>query len=452
MTQITLQQALDLAWQHRQAGQLGQSESICRQILAAYPQNTDAMSMLGLVLSLQNKTEEGLAVTHRALAANPNVPLYLCRLGAILLQADRLAEAVQVYRKALTLKPDFTDVHNDLGNALKQLGDIDGAIAAYRNAIASAPQAAIPHNNLGLVLLLKGDFEQGFAEYAWRWRLPNLKIFEQQLQQPRWDGTDLHGRRILLRAEQGFGDAIQFARYVPLIAQRGGRVILACKPELIRLMQSLQGCEKLITHGDPMPDFDLHCTLLDIPGLLKTTLETIPANTPYLHGPSAQKAYWAEKLSRYPKFKVGLVWAGAPLHANDANRSIKLEAFASLPNIKNVTFFSLQKGNAEATMIGDAPLINFTAELNDFADTAALIENLDLVISVDTSVAHLAGALGKPVWTLLPFVPDWRWMLDRDDSPWYPTLKLFRQTCAGDWEGPINRVVQSLKTSIAVTG
>jgi Flp pilus assembly protein TadD len=448
MTQMTLHQALELGWRELQADHLSEAESVCRQILAAIPQNSDALSLLGLILARLGRYDDALEVSRRAIEIYPAGAAYYCRLGGILTELDRLEEAVATYRKGIAAQRDYVDLHNDLGNALKQLGDIDGAMQSYRHAIDIAPQSPIPHHNLGLVHLLKGHFKQGFAEYAWRWRVPTLKLFNQQFPQPVWDGGDLKGRTILLRAEQGFGDAIHFCRYVPLVAGRGAKVIFACKPPLVRLMRTLRGYEMLATQGDPLVPFDVHATLMDLPGLMGTTLETVPADVPYLSADPTLVATWRRRLAGVPGKKVGLSWAGAREHHNDRNRSLKLSALAPLSQIEGVSLVSLQVGSAAAELPGVSSvmkIVDHASHLTDFAETAALIENLDLVITVDTSVAHLAGAMGKPVWVMLPYVPDWRWMLDREDSPWYPTMRLLRQTRQRNWDQVIVGIIQNLK-------
>jgi hypothetical protein len=258
----------------------------------------------------------------------------------------------------------------------------------------------------------------------------------------------LEGRSLLLHTEQGLGDAVQFIRYLPLAAQRGARIIIECQAELQRLFQTMSGNYQTVVRGQPLPAFDLHCPLLSLPWVFGTNLASIPNDVPYLHADAEDAGRWQDRLGGHcALLKVGLAWAGKPTHQNDRNRSMKLARLAPLGQLPGVHFFSLQKGTAAAE--AKAPpagmeLVDWTEELKDFADTAALIANLDLVIAVDTAVVHLAGAMGKPVWTLLPFASDWRWLLDRADSPWYPTMRLFRQATPGDWDGVIRRVAAEL--------
>ena len=291
---------------------------------------------------------------------------------------------------------------------------------------------------------MQGDFPEGWMEYEWRWKCKDFPSQRQSFGQPQWGGDSLQGRTLLLHAEQGLGDAVQFIRYLPLAAQRGGRIILGCRPELQRLLQTAAPDLQVLAGGQFLPPFDVHCPLLGLPRLFATDLTNIPRNVPYLHADSADAAIWRDRLADpSSSLKVGLVWAGSPANKNDRNRSLKLASLAPLANVPGVRFLSLQKG-AAATEAKTPPeameLIDVADELKDFADTAALIAVLDLVIAVDTAVVHLAGAMGKPVWVLLPFVPDWRWMLERTDSPWYPTMRLFRQTQLAEWEPVIAEV------------
>jgi hypothetical protein len=297
------------------------------------------------------------------------------------------------------------------------------------------------------------NLTEGWSEYEWRWKNPGFES-KPSFAQPVWDGSN-HAGTVLLTAEQGFGDTIQFIRYAPLVAARCRRVLLQCHRELVPLLDGAPGLAGVISRGQALPDFDVHCTLMTLPRLFATTLDTIPARVPYLNAEPARVAAWGAKLGETRRFKVGLAWAGSEAHKNDQHRSMLLSVFAPLSAIPGTLFVSLQKGPA-ALQIQSPPdgmeLIDPTADLHDFADTAALIANLDLVISVDTAMVHLAGALAKPVWTLLPLVPDWRWLLNRSDSPWYPTMRLFRQPALGDWSAVMQRVAADLRRFMGEQG
>lgn len=364
-------------------------------------------------------------------------------------RAGRLSEAEALYGRIINVRPDLAEIRVNLGVCLYAAARLDEAIDVFNQAIALDAGAASAWYNLAIIHLLQGDFSRGWQEHEWRWQVKGLSLPQHNFTQPAWDGSDLSGRRILLFAEQGIGDAIQFARYVPLVAKRGGRVVLGCHPELVNLFKSIVGVEQVFTEGDPVPQFDVYYPLLSLPLIFKTTLETIPSNIPYLRADPSKVRRWRKLLDESFGIKVGLVWAGRLTHADDRNRSLKLNDFADLARATNASFINLQKGPA-AAQVNEAPLglklLDRTDELKDFSDTAALVECLDLVIAVDTAVAHLAGAMGKPVWVLLPFLPDWRWMLGRDDSPWYPTLRLFRQPAIGDWKKPIDEIVRSLQS------
>ncbi len=384
-----------------------------------------------------------------AVALDANIPEAWANLGNELSNDFQYDEAMDCYQRALKLRPDFADAHCNLGALLqKTLPTLDPAIAAYEKAIAIEPNFALAHWDLGLALLLRGDYARGLPEYEWRWRTETV-VVPRKFPQPHWDGGDLGGRTILLHAEQGFGDTIHMARYVPLVAARGGKVILECQPPLRRIMQGLSGAQQVVAAGEHLPAFDVHCPLLTLPLVFRTTAQTIPASVPYVRADRELARQWSERLppeSGHPL--VGLVWAGRPENKNDRNRSMRLADFAPLAAVKNARFVNLQLGPA-ADQIRRSParleLLDFTSDLRDFADTAALVANLDLVIAVDTAVAHLAGALAKPIWILIPTMPDWRWMLDREDSPWYPTMRIFRQKTRGDWSDVMDRVKHELE-------
>jgi Flp pilus assembly protein TadD len=479
MSQGSIEQAMQLAIQNHQAGRLAEAEKIYRQVLTRQPGNPNALHLLGVIAAQLRQSDAAIDLIRRAITINPGAADYHNNLANALRDKGLLDEAAAAYRQAIRLKPNYVVAYNNLGNALCDLGQLDEGITVYHHALGLEPGHAGVHNNLGkalrdkglvdkavaalceairlkpdyaeahhnlsLVLLLKGDFVQGWPEHEWRWRLKSVDPRRHEFVQPQWDGTDLNGRTILLHPEQGMGDTIQFVRYVPMVANRGGKVVLQCQEQLLRLMQGLPGVEQLISIDLPPPPFDVHCPLMSLPLAFGTRMETIPAASRYLNIDGDLSRQWAARVANSTGLKVGIVWAGRAGYANDRNRSLPLSLLGPLGKVAGLTFFSLQKGEAakQASPRG-MELIDHTAELNDFTDTAALIANLDLVIAVDTAVAHLAGAMGKPVWVLLAYAPDWRWLLHRHDSPWYPTMRLFRQRSLGDWAEVVERVALAL--------
>ncbi|NJM27420.1 MAG: tetratricopeptide repeat protein, partial [Pseudanabaena sp. RU_4_16] len=379
-------------------------------------------------------------------------------LGVIDIQSDRLQKGAASIQKALEINPQNAETHSNLGYCHSLLGNIKKAIAHYRQAIALNPNFVDAHKNLGLALLTLGDLRQGFIEYEWRWQ---STAFQQGNPLPPfslWDGEDLLGRTLLVYCEQGLGDAIQFSRYIPLLLARGGNIVIECPGSLARLFSEIEGIN-IAKENTPMRRGDLCMPLMSLPRVLDETLETIPARVPYLSVPSQAKADLdLDIFNRADRFKVGIVWASKVDHATSRDRSCPIAKLKPLLDIPEISFYSLQKEvSKEEREIFDRLLQQYpnnlhdlSDRLNDFADTAAIVEHLDLVISVDTAVAHLAGALGKPTWVMLPFVSDWRWMLDREDSPWYPTMRLFRQQRHGDWDTVMARLVEALGALPAV--
>jgi hypothetical protein len=306
------------------------------------------------------------------------------------------------------------------------------------------PDYAEAHWNEALTRLLIGDFERGWKKYEWRWKIESFTSKQRDFAQPLWLGADgIEGKSILLHSEQGFGDTIQFCRYVPLVAACGARVILAVQKPLHELMSTLTGAAQIVFTGEPLPHFDIHCPLASLPLAVGTRLESIPSTTPYLHAPAHALQHWKTRLEPRDRLRIGICWAGNPNHKSDVSRSIGLSPLLPLLTNTDVQFFSLQKdlraGDAEI-LRNNRHITHLGQEIETFSDTAAIISSMDLVISIDTSVVHLAGSLGKPIWILLQFVPDWRWLLDREDSPWYPTARLFRQNETRSWDGVISRV------------
>ncbi len=430
-----------------QTHQLEEAIALFRQVLAQQPDHAEAWSNLAGALQGQGKTQEAIAAYERALALQPNFAEAHQNLAIVLREQGQLEPALTHARRAVALQPDSAEACYNMGFLLRQTGDLEGAVGQYRRAIALKPDFVAAHKNLGHALLLQGNFREGFAENEWRWQQEYWT--RRPFSQPQWQGEDLTGQTILLHAEQGFGDTIQFIRFAELVKARGAKVLVECQPSLLRLLETVRGIDQLIAQGSPLPPFDTHLPLLSLPHVLQTTLETLPAVVPYL-GRGLQLSPPPETIAG-DLLKVGIVWAGNPNHRNDRWRSCQLEDFLPLVVIPHVQFFSLQKGAAEQELRQhpDLPVVDWGQSLEDFADTAAAIQALDLVITVDTAVAHLAGALGKPVWVLLHYAPDWRWMLEREDSPWYPTMRLFRQTSWDDWTGVFARVKAAL-TALAV--
>lgn len=418
-----------------------------RRALALDPGHPDAHNNLGNAFARTSQRSEAEAEFRRALELRSPFPEAINNLGLVIRDQGRSQEAVSYFHQAIALRPNYAEAYNNLGATLERLGRHPESMAAYHQALARWPDFAEAQFNLGLSLLLQGDFEQGWPLYDARRRMIDASV-ARDFAQPLWDGAPLGGRRILLHAEQGHGDTIQFVRYVPMVAARGGQVIVQCQPALVRLLASQETFGQVIAQGEAPPAFDVQCPLMSLARIFRTTLQNIPTPIPYIRPEQPLVEQWRRRLAPYgDKMKIGLAWAGSAVHIFDRDRSFPLSALAPLAQVKGARFFSLQKG-PEAAQAKSPPagldLVDHSDLLNDFADTAALIESLDLIIACDTAVVHLAGAMGKPAWVMLPFAPDWRWMLNRADSPWYPTLRLFRQPTSVDWVTPIEQARQAL--------
>jgi Flp pilus assembly protein TadD len=430
------------------AGLLDEAAGHIGESLRRKPANAAAHANLALVHHARGDYEGALAECDTALRLQRQFPAAHYNRGNALRELGRLEDAIASYERALRLKPDFVGPLVNRARTLRDLGRLDAALAGNARALALAPDLAEAHLNQAMIHLLRGDFEQGLPEFEWRWRDAQLAGARRDFAAPQWQGdTDPAGRTVLVHAEQGLGDTLQFARYAPLLAARGARVVLEVQPPLRDLLRTLPGGAEVIARGDALPDVDLHCPLLSLPLAFGTRLESIPAPVGYLQAEPARVARWQARLGPAPGPRIGLVWSGNPDHNNDRNRSLPLAALRPLFR-PGMEFVSLQPqvraGDQEEMRSGPPALRHFGDELQDFADTAALASLVDLVIAVDTAGAHLAGALGRPLWLLLPWLPDWRWLLDRDDSPWYPTARLFRQPRAGDWASVIATVARSL--------
>lgn len=459
------------------------------QAIALNPSFAEAYHNQGNVLMDLRRFEEALVSFNQAIALDQNNAHAYNSRGLVLLEVlERRDDAVHDFRLAISIKPDYAEAHYNLGNALKEMrrykesqANFDKAIAlnpnfveayysravllseqqkfeealsGFNRVIAIKPDHARAHYNIGILNLLLGNFADGWPGYEWRWKTEPLKNHVRQFKQALWLGEQsLAGQTILVHTEQGMGDVIQFSRYIPMLTAMGAKVVLAAPPALASLMQTLPVEVEVVTKWDDLPEFDLHCPILSLPLAFKTTLDTIPAQVPYLVADPQKVAQWHERLGVKRKPRVGLVWSGSATHANDRNRSIVLRTLEPLLRL-DVEYHSLQKEvrpDDQLVMAQFTQLQSYADDLHDFSDTAALISALDLVIAVDTSVAHLAGALAKPVWILLPQIPDFRWLLARNDSPWYPTARLFRQENAGDWASVVESVKHNLANELAVS-
>lgn len=415
------------------------------KVIAKAPHFVEAYNNLGVALAKLGRLDLADECYRRVLALQPANAAAHNNYGHVLARRDELEAAAQCFNTALGLDPRHVEAHVNLGNVLLEQGRPQAAHRSFERALALDPGHESAHWNDGISLLVAGDLANGFRQ--WRWQVAASKRFAAR----EWRGEELHGATILIHAEQGFGDTIQFARYLPLVARRGGRIVLEAPIELHRLLADIEGVEQVLAVGDRLPDLAWQCPLLSLPVVFGTDLATVPAAMPYLRVDPLAVEDWRARLAR-PGLKVGLVWAGRPEHNRDRHRSLPLAQLAPLAAIERVSFFALQKGAAvgEAERAPQGMAIEILSPLlGDFADTAAAIMALDLVVSVDTSVAHLAGALGKPVWLLLPFAPDWRWLESRSDSPWYPTARLFRQTAAQRWDSVIAAVTEALRAMAA---
>jgi tetratricopeptide (TPR) repeat protein len=453
--------------------------------LALKPDHVQALSNRGLTLAALGRTAQALASWGAALAADPNHIEALHARGNALYRLKRLDAALADFDRVLALRPHNLDVLNNRGSALAELGRLDEALASYDRAFAVDPKvpeilinkghiyadrhqfdqalscygaaAALPALRpeaewcASLVRLRLGQFARGWRDYEWRWQQASWVSQRRDFVAPLWLGQELlAGRTILLHAEQGFGDTLQFVRYAKRVAGFGATVLLEVQPPLKSLLSGLDGIAQVFARGEPLPRFDLHCPLMSLPLAFGTAPDTIPADVPYIRAPAERVARWQARLGEPRSVRVGIVWAGSTVHKNNHNRSIALERFRSLLSVPDIAFVSLQNESSAAeiaTLARHANVISLGGELRDFADTAAVVSQLDLVVSADTAMVHLAGALGTPVWVLLPFSPDFRWLLERADSPWYPSARLFRQPRFGDWDSVLAQVKSELDGS-----
>ncbi len=428
-------------------GEHAEAVESCRRALALDPQQHEFYTQLGNAFTDLGKFGAAVEAYRRALALKPDSAQAVFGLGYFFERKDDFVSAIDSYQQALKLDPRLAAAYLHLGNIYHHQGDSERAVECCELMLKLDPNSADARSFLGLIHLQQGKFRQGWSEYEDRWNTFYGFRFRRTFRQPLWKGEPLEGSRILLYAEQGMGDTLQFVRYVPLVAARGAKVVLQVQPRLRRLLAPTLGAVEVMDTDQALPEFDWQCPLASLPLAMGTELNSIPASIPYVHPDAAQVEFWRQHLRGSP-LRVGLVWAGSPLHPHERWRSIPLDELAPLTQVEGTTCYSLQMGApaGQIKQVGPrASIIDLENEQEDFADTAAIVANLDLVISIDTSVAHLAGAMGKPVWLLLRKCPDWRWLLGREDSPWYPTARLFRQSTLGNWPEVVARVQGELR-------
>ncbi|MCH7936948.1 MAG: tetratricopeptide repeat protein [Proteobacteria bacterium] len=436
---------------HFDAGRLKEAEAGLSEILRRRPDVPEALHLLALIELRTDRAEAAAGHLEKAIALLPGSADLHNLLGGALKELRRLDDAMAAYRRAIDINPGHVEAHVNLGAAFHDSCRLDEARESFRRALDIDPGYAAAHENLGMTLLLDGRLEEGWAEYAWRSGKDVFLSGGRVLDRPFWDGGTFDSQTLLLFAGQGLGDTIQFLRYLPMAAKKGGEVIVQCPAPLIRLFEAAPAAKDiyLVTEIGDAP-LDLQAPLHSLPGIFATTLDTIPADVPYLAAEDERVGDWRDRIGGNG-FRVGINWQGDPTYRADRNRSVPLRFFEPLAKAPGVRLISLQKVNGLEQLetlpkgmtvetLGD----DFDEGEDAFIDTSAVMMLLDLIITSDTAIAYLAGALGAPVWTLLPWVPDWRWLLDRDDSPWYPTMRLFRQPAAGDWDAVFGEVGQAL--------
>jgi Tfp pilus assembly protein PilF len=469
----TIDEALARGLAHHRAGDLRAAEQIYRQVLEAHPTHAEALHRLGALALQTAHATDAVRLLEQAIAIDPTVAEYHNNLGSAYLTVGRndeartefdeairldpaladghynlglvlyalgqLDEAAASYRRSLQLRPASPFAHNNLGDLLRELGSPDEALEHLNQAIALAPQYAKAHYNRSLVWLSQGRLAEGWAEYEWRLQCPDVN--QRRFAEPQWTGEPLGERRLVVHAEQGLGDTFQFIRYLPLVYERCHHVTVEAPAALVPLLAT-SGVRNLVTPGAPRPPADVQSPLMSLARIFSPTLESIPNRVPYLFADEALSEHWRSELSKFPGYRVGIFWQGRTTYREDRYRSVPLSQFAPLAQVSGVRLFSLQKGlgSEQISSVREGfHVVDLGSAADErsgpFMDTAAIMKNLDLIVTTDTASAHLAGALGVPVWCALRSSPDWRWLADRVDSPWYPTMRLFRQKSAGDWPG-----------------
>lgn len=432
---------------HR-AGDMAAAIDAYGKSLLLNPKQPDVYNNMGVALRSQGKLEAAIACYRRSLVLKPNNAGVYSNMGNALRESGRLETAMASHQQAVKLSPKSPEAYYNLGLVLRDLGQTDAALSCFDRALGLDENHVDCQWDRALTLLEMGKLKEGFAAYECRWNLERSP--PRNFDVPMWDGSDLKGKTVLVHHEQGFGDMIQFARYLPMIKDRGGQVVVEAQPELAQLIGTVKGVDKVFNRDQKPPKHDFYIPMMSLAHVFDTNLKTIPATVPYLTPPDPNAVQLPTNLGRIKR--VGIAWAGSPTHRNDRNRSAGFKHFIELLGLPGISVFSLQKGPASrdiATFGCDALVNNLAGRVGDFADTAAVLSQLDMVITVDTALAHLAGAMGKPVWVAVPFAPDWRWMRGTDTSPWYPSMRLFRQKRHGAWEGVFANIRRAMRDEIA---
>jgi tetratricopeptide (TPR) repeat protein len=427
-------------------GELESAIAVYRRAIELNPDSAQAHTNLGVAYQDKGDFMAAAEAQRQAIVLEPFMASAHNNLGVVLSKLGLTGDALTCFLKTISLKPDHSGAHFNIGYAYQNLGYLELAEKYYRQALTYKPHSETLRFYLAVLHLMKGDFSSGWREYEFRWGSRHQRADRRKFPQPQWKGEPLNGDAIFLYAEQGLGDTMQFVRYAPMVAALGGKVVLEVQPPLRRLLNSLPGVQQVISRGERIPDSQWQCPLMSLPLAFRTEVATVPAPVPYLFADQSQASQWASQLAT-SDFKVGLVWGGNPKHQRERERSIPLKTLMALSSVKGAKFYSLQKGAASEQvkhLPPDTPLVDLDSHQRDFADTAAIVANLDLVISIDTSVAHLAGGMGKPVWVLLHHGCDWRWFQKRIDSPWYPTARLFRKSPIEEWEDVVERMSSEL--------
>ena len=447
---ITLADALTQIAALERENKLEEADDLANRVLKAAPEHPHVLHMAGITAYRRGRVDEAIARMEKSVQLAPNVALYPRNMCEIYRGAGRLDDALRAGQRAVELSPDDSRAYFNLALIHYERLELDEAIAVSDQALALDPEFPEAHFEKAEALLLAGRLAEGWESYEWRFKLKQAEGMLPKTGKPQWNGEALEAEKLLIVADQGFGDCIQFARLIPWVAERAPAPILACSHDLVPILRQIPGPAKIVTSWDQAGEYDFYVPLSGLPRLAGITTENIPNKWPYLSVKPEQIAFWREKLDRLAapgKRRIALVWAGRPTHKNDRKRTLKLSQFSALFALPGITLITVQKGeqiSQAGSYYGAAPLLNLGPEIDDFTDTMAILKNVEHLVTIDTSVAHIAGAIGVPTSLVLPYAPDWRWLLNRSDTPWYQSVKLYRQQKPYDWLGVIENVAKDL--------